>query len=156
MKWLNEKRKLSELKPAKYNPRKISPKQLADLTKSIEKFELVDPIIINRDSTIIGGHQRYSILKDKYKGNGYEVDVRVPERALSKDQEKELNIRLNRNLGEFDFDLLATFDEKFLEEIGFDESDLVQIFNVEKNIKESEVDLNIQCQNKCPKCNYEW
>ena len=52
---------ISKLKPATYNPRQITKKQVKDLKESIEKFGVVDPIIVNKDFTIIGGHQRYMI-----------------------------------------------------------------------------------------------
>lgn len=55
--------KLKEIKPAEYNPRKISDSELEKLNKSLEKFGFVDPIIINlKNNKIIGGHQRYKIL----------------------------------------------------------------------------------------------
>lgn len=63
MNWKNEKRRISELKPATYNPRKISKKQKEDLNDSLNKFDVVDPIVINANGTIIGGHQRFHILK---------------------------------------------------------------------------------------------
>ncbi len=50
--------KISKLKPALYNPRQITNKQYNDLKESITKFGLVDPIIVNKDMTVIGGHQR--------------------------------------------------------------------------------------------------
>ena len=80
MNWKNERRLLSELKPAKYNPRRLTPKQKADLNESIQKYSLVDPLVINTTGTIIGGHQRYSLLVDR---GDLEVDVRVPERELN-------------------------------------------------------------------------
>jgi DNA modification methylase len=43
------------------------------------------------------------------------------------EKEKELNIRLNKNTGEFDYDLLANFDEDFLKDIGFDEKELLKL-----------------------------
>jgi ParB-like chromosome segregation protein Spo0J len=52
-----EKIEINKLKPATYNPRQISTKQYNDLKESIDKFGLVDPIIINKDFTVIGGHQ---------------------------------------------------------------------------------------------------
>jgi ParB-like chromosome segregation protein Spo0J len=59
---------INKLKPATYNPRQISTKQYNDLKKSIQKFDLVDPIIVNKDMTVIGGHQRLKICKElKYK-----------------------------------------------------------------------------------------
>ena len=53
--------KINKLKPAEYNPRQITTKQYNDLKESIEKFDLVDPIIVNKDMTVIGGHQRLKV-----------------------------------------------------------------------------------------------
>jgi hypothetical protein len=107
--------KTSKLKPAKYNPRQISTKQYNDLKKSIEKFDLVDPIIVNKDMTVIGGHQRLKICKElNYK----DVDCVVLD--LSKEEERELNIRLNKSGGDFDIDILANeFDVDDLVDWGF-------------------------------------
>jgi DNA modification methylase len=128
IKWKNEKRKLSQLKPADYNPRRLTEDQEKQLTDSIDRFNLADPIVINKNDVVIGGHQRLKILK---KRGVKEVDVRVPDVELTTDQEKELNLRLNKNLGEWDFDLLADFDKDMLDDVGFDSSDLDQIFAVE-------------------------
>ena len=112
--------KINKLKPASYNPRQMSSKQYNDLKKSIEKFDLVDPIIINKDYTVIGGHQRLRICKElNYK----DVDCVILD--LSKEQEKELNIRLNKNTGDFDMDILANeFDIEDLTDWGFKHIDL--------------------------------
>ena len=111
---------INKLKPATYNPRQISTKQYKDLKQSIEKFGLVDPIITNKDFTIIGGHQRYKICKElKHK----QIDCVVLD--LSKEEERELNIRLNKNTGEFDMDILANeFDIDNLVDWGFKHIDL--------------------------------
>ena len=61
------KRKLNDLKPAEYNPRKIlTPNdfEYQSIAASIEEFGYVDPIIINSDNTIIGGHQRRLVMLD--------------------------------------------------------------------------------------------
>jgi len=107
--------KTNKLKPAKYNPRQITKKQYKDLKKSIEKFDLVDPIIVNKDYTVIGGHQRLKICKElKYK----DVDCVILD--LTKEEERELNIRLNKSGGDFDMDILANeFDMEELKEWGF-------------------------------------
>ena len=93
-----ESKLITELKPATYNPRQISTKQYKDLKASIKKFGLVDPIIINKNkNVVIGGHQRLKICKElKY----IEIDCVVLD--LSKEEERELNIRLNKNTGDFD------------------------------------------------------
>ena len=111
--------KINKLKPAKYNPRQISTKQYNDLKKSIEKFSLVDPIIINKDMTVIGGHQRLKICKEL---KHIEIDCVVLD--LSKEDERELNIRLNKNTGDWDFDLLSNFDIDELVDWGFKHIDL--------------------------------
>lgn len=57
--------KLSEIQPAPYNPRDISPEALAGLRHSLEKFGLVDLLVVNRrNMRIISGHQRYKILEE--------------------------------------------------------------------------------------------
>jgi ParB/RepB/Spo0J family partition protein len=62
-----EQVKISELKPAEYNPRLMTEKQAEDLTKSIKEFGIVDPIIVNsnpeRKNIIVGGHQRINVAK---------------------------------------------------------------------------------------------
>jgi len=137
--WLTEKRKISELIPAPYNPRELTETQAKDLSTSLERFNLADPIIINKDNTIIGGHQRINILKSKVGNNGFEVDVRVPSRSLTKDEERELNLRLNKNLGQWDFDALANFDEALLKDIGFDSKELDKIFQLDAKPEDDDV-----------------
>ena len=111
--------KINKLKPAFYNPRQISTKQYKDLKQSIEKFTLCDPIIINKDMTVIGGHQRLKICKElRYT----EIDCVVLD--LTKEEERELNIRLNKSGGEWDFDLLSNFEIEELKDWGFKEIEL--------------------------------
>ena len=120
-----EKIKINKLKAATYNPRQISTKQYNDLKKSITKFGLVDPIIVNEYFTenyyvVIGGHQRLKICKEL----GY-TDIACIILNLNKEQERELNIRLNKNTGEFDMDILANeFDIDNLVDWGFKHIDL--------------------------------
>lgn len=125
------RRKLSELKPAEYNPRRLTAKQEQDLTASLTKFGLVDPVIINtnpeRKDVIIGGHQRLKIWR---KLGNTEIDC--VEFNLNVEQERELNVRLNKNIGEFDFDILQSefkFDE--LIEWGFESDELWDIDELE-------------------------
>ena len=115
-----ESKLIKDLKPAAYNPRQISTKQYNDLKASVKKFGLVDPIIVNKDMTVIGGHQRLKICKEL---KHTEIDCVVLD--LSKEEEKELNIRLNKNTGEFDMDILANeFDIDQLIDWGFKHIDI--------------------------------
>lgn len=126
--WRTEKRKLQELKSMEGNPRQATEKQVKDLTRSLEQFNLAAPLIINTDNTIIEGHFRFKILKD----NGHkEIDVRIPNRKLTQEEVRELNLRLNKNLGEWDIDLLANFGEDSLSDIGFSSEELDNIFDLD-------------------------
>ena len=112
-----ERRRIDELNPAEYNPRKrLKPgdAEYESLKRSIEVFGYVDPIIINADGTVIGGHQRLNVLTDL----GYsEADVAVVD--LNKSDEKALNIALNKIAGEWDQEKLAViFSELDME--GYD------------------------------------
>lgn len=117
-----------DLKPAAYNPRKISDKAMDDLKISISSFGMVDPIIVNgnkgRRNIVIGGHQRLKAAT----ALGYN-EVPVVYVDLDETRERELNLRLNRNTGEWDLDLLKEFDVELLLNVGFDDTDLSDIWN---------------------------
>ena len=100
-----QERLLSELHPADYNPRvalKPGDPEYENIKNSIEAFGYVDPIIVNSDGTIIGGHQRYNVLLDL----GYDTTQVVVVDA-TKEQEKALNIALNKITGEWDEEKLC-------------------------------------------------
>lgn len=147
--WLNGKRKLSELSDWPKNPRRLTDAQAAQIAKSIVKFGFVDPIIINTDGTILGGHMRKRVLIVASIAKGSDlVDVRVPSRKLTDEEVAEINIRLNRNTGEFDFDILANqFDEDKLIEWGFESPE----FGIEDAKKHNMGDAN-QDHSFCKTC----
>lgn len=103
-KLVRERRLLTSIHPAEYNPRKeLKPgdPEFKNIQRSLKEFGYVDPIIINKDGTIIGGHQRASVLKSL----GYtEADCIVVD--LKKQDEKALNIALNKIGGQWDMSLL--------------------------------------------------
>lgn len=123
---------VKQLKPATYNPRKWNESAIKQLTESIKRFGMVDPLIVNsakgRENIVVGGHFRLKVAKDL----GYKkipiVYIDIP----NIEKEMELNIRLNKNLGEFDYDLLAELDENFLSDIGFDSIELDEIFDIDE------------------------
>ena len=127
-----ERIQINKLKPATYNPRQITKKQYSDLKDSIDRFGLVDPIIINKNgNVVVGGHQRLKICKEL---KHTEIDCVVLD--LNKEQERELNIRLNKSGGEWDFDLLSNFDIQELKEWGFKDIELG--LNIDKIEEEQE------------------
>tara|TARA_R100001163_G_C5052924_1_gene189530 strand:- start:360 stop:1637 length:1278 start_codon:yes stop_codon:yes gene_type:complete len=100
--------KIKDLIPAEYNPRKLSKIQEHDLTESLKKYGLIDPVIVNinkdRKNIIIGGHQRVKVWEKLGNEN-----VECVELNLTIEDEKELNVRLNKNTGSFDEDLLKEY-----------------------------------------------
>ena len=93
--------RLDELQPAKYNPRvdlKPNDIEYKAIENSIDSFGYIEPIVWNkRTGNIIGGHQRYKILKAK----GYtEAEVVVVD--FDEDKEKAANLALNKAVGLWD------------------------------------------------------
>ena len=113
-------RKIADLIRAEYNPRELTKDQHDKLKDSLKRFGLVDPIIVNthpeRKDILVGGHQRMKVWEEL--GNETIPTVEV---NLTLDKEKELNVRLNKNTGQFDMDMLQEhFDTDDLIEWGFD------------------------------------
>lgn len=135
-----QKIKIENLKAAKYNPRKdLNPEdpEYQKIKKSIIEFGYVAPIIVNSDMTVIGGHQRLKVLKEM----NY-VDIECVIVDLEKNKEKALNIALNKISGEWDYDkleeLIADLKETDIDLslTGFDEEELEDVFNIEKNLED--------------------
>lgn len=120
LKWETKKVKVKDLIELDINPRKISDAKKQKLIESLEKFNLAEIPAVNTDMQIIGGNQRVSALMMVGRGDE-EIDVRVPNRKLTKKEVKEYAIISNTHAGEFDFEILELeFADVQIEEIGFD------------------------------------
>lgn len=123
--------KIGDLKPSEYNPRSWNEDTTEQLTESIKRFGLVDPILVNgseqRKNIVIGGHFRLKVAKDLGLTEVPVVYLDIPE----EEKERELNLRLNKNQGDWDWDLLSEFDESLLDDIGFSSEELDTIFDIE-------------------------
>jgi len=122
--WTLQQFRLDELTDYYKNPRSLSEKEFKQLKTSLDKFGMIDKPIVNADSahTIIGGHQRKHVLE----ATGVkEIECWIPDRELSDKEVEELNIRLNKNTGSWDFDVLANeFELDDLLDWGFDKGEL--------------------------------
>lgn len=127
-----QKMKLDDITPANYNPRielNENDPEYSKIKNSIEQFGYVDPIIYNkRTNTIVGGHQRYTVLRDL----GYEeVDVSVVD--MDEQDEMALNVALNKVEGEWDKDKLKDVIEQLEEDklvfTGFDDDEIDSLMN---------------------------
>ena len=122
---------VAELKPCEYNPRKWNEESRKGLTESLDEFGFVQPLVVNaatnRKGVVIGGNFKLDIAKKKGMEAVPVVWVNIPDL----EREKELNLRLNKNQGEFDFELLSSFDENFLKDVGFSSQELDIIFEAD-------------------------
>lgn len=131
-------RKISELNRAEYNPRKASTAQRENVRDSLSTHGMVAPIIVNvhkdRKDVIVGGHLRIEIWEELKNDTVPTVEV-----SLTLEQERELNIRLNKNSGEFDMDLLSKFfNQDELLSWGFESDDfptIAETFGDEEEIE---------------------
>jgi ParB-like chromosome segregation protein Spo0J len=155
---------ISQLKPAKYNPRKdLQPgdPEYEKLKRSMQEFGYVEPIVWNkRTGNIVGGHQRYKVLLDM---GMREVDCVVVD--LDETKEKALNLALNKIKGEWNVELLkdilleldtGDFDIEFT---GFDYDELEEMMTaIYQKFKNVEIDLekfeDERFKYCCPKCGF--
>lgn len=141
------------LRPAAYNPRKklkAGDKEYEKIKNSILEFGYVEPIIINYDMTVIGGHQRLTVLKDL----GYTEVQCVEVHIEDENKVKALNIALNKITGAWNEQLLAdlivdlqaaNFNTDFT---GFEAPEIEQLFSKvhNKDIKEDDFDVEAELQ----------
>ena len=123
---------INDITPADYNPRialNENDDEYKKIKNSIQEFGYVDPIIWNkRTGNIVGGHQRYTVLKDL----GHEkVDVSVVD--MSEQDEMALNIALNKVEGDWDKDklkeVIADLEQDKLMFTGFDDDEIDSLMN---------------------------
>ena len=130
--------KICDLKVAEYNPRKISDKEIGNLKRSLKKYGLIQPIVINKDKTVISGHQRIRAWREM--GND---TVPVIQLDITKNEEKALNLAMNKIGGEWDVeklygvmnDLRVTTELDFT---GFDEKEVSKILDQFIEVDEEE------------------
>lgn len=153
--WRTERRPLSSLAEWSGNPRRLGEHDAKALEESLRKFGLADPLVANADGVIIGGHQRKRVLAlARLRGPDDLVDVRVPSRQLTDDERVELAIRLNRNVGEWDWDMLANeFEQEKLYEWGFRPEDFAVSPEAPTDESASEPSAALV---ECPKCGFKF
>ena len=147
MKW--QKLPIDVLLQAVYNPRKSlkkGDKEYEKIKNSILEFGYVEPIIINYDMTVIGGHQRLTVLKDL----GYKDVQCVVVEIKDENKVKALNIALNKITGVWNEQLLADLISDLqksdfnIDFTGFEPPEIEQLFSKvhNKEIKEDDFDVD--------------
>ena len=130
-----ERKAISELIPAPYNPRKdIQPgdAEYEKLRRSLEEFGYVEPVIWNiQTGHVVGGHQRLKVLRELGET---EIDCVIVD--LPDAQEKALNIALNKISNDWDKEKLTALLEDLqnsdidISLTGFDLEDIDNLLNI--------------------------
>lgn len=151
--WHIEHKLIKDLIAYSKNPRILTKEQAKQLEASIDNFGLIDLPIVNTTNLIMGGHQRIKILKKKKIKS---VDCWVPNRELTEKEINELCIRLNRNIGEWDYDLLANeFEATDLIEWGFTPEELFGDPGKEEKLDHKLEDITPEDKlMECPECGH--
>lgn len=146
---------IGDLRPAAYNPRKklkAGDKEYEKIKNSIQEFGYVEPIIVNYDMTVIGGHQRLTVLKDL----GYTEVECVVLHIEDEHKVKALNVALNKITGAWNEQLLADLlvdlqSADFNTDLtGFEPAEIDQLFSKVHNKKITEDDFDVDAQLQKP------
>jgi DNA modification methylase len=130
--------KIGVLKNSEFNARKWSETKTEQLTEGLRRFGFVNPLLVNeapgRENVVLSGNFRLKIARDLGLTEVPVVHLNIPDIEL----EKELTVRLNKNLGDWDYDLLAEyFDDSMLADWGFISEELDEIFDEDVEEKET-------------------
>lgn len=146
---------IDSLKPAAYNPRKklkAGDKEYEKIKNSIQEFGYVEPIIVNYDMTVIGGHQRLTVLKDL----GYTEVQCVMVHIEDESKVKALNVALNKITGAWNEQLLADLIVDLQKEgfdtdlTGFEAPEIEQLFSKVHNKEINEDDFDVEAELQKP------
>lgn len=132
----------NKLKPAEFNARTNTEKQALQLDTSIVRFDLIDPLIVNsapnRKDKIIGGHFRWREAKKLGYKEVPVIYVSIPDIK----KEKELNLRLNSNVGQWDIEkLFKEFDIEMAIDVGLDDQ-LEQYWDQALSVEDEDFDVD--------------
>ena len=124
--------RLSEIKPYKKNAKKHNETQIKNVMQSIKEFGIVQPIVVDRNNTIIIGHCRYEAMKRLGYDELQEDWVKVVD--LSEEEAEKLRLLDNKlNESEWDLELLKDLVPSL------DFSD----FEIDFNLPEEVEDINL-------------
>lgn len=139
--WHTAKKRVRDLVHYEKNPRVLSESQMRDLKRSLKRFNLVEIPAIDLDNKIVAGHQRLKALVLLGRGEE-EIEVRVPNRKLTKEEFDAYLITSNAVGGDWDFEKLKSFDLGMLMDVGFDKDELANLWA--QNLEAEDDDFNVE------------
>src|SRR3989344_5094595 len=130
------------LKPFPNNPRTHTPAEEKQLMENIQKFGMLIPLLVNRakgrEGIIVGGNFRLEVYKKLGIKMVSVMYISIKDEAI----ERELNLRLNRNQGSWDWNLLKEYAIDDLIKVGFDEIDLSKYWDNELGVEDDHFDVD--------------
>ncbi len=142
LEWHNEKRRVRDIAPREDNPNINTVQQFDKLKKSMHRDGYVEIIVIDIDGTIVAGAHRRQAMMEMNMGD-VEIDVRVPNRKLTKKEFDRYLIASNALRGEWNFELLREFDQSLLLDL-LGEDDLSHLWDDQLEIEDDEFDENVE------------
>lgn len=165
--WTNGKARIGDLVDYDKNPVQLSERAAKELAKSLQKFGHIIPYTAaapkNGSKTpILDGHQRKRVEMELLgvKPDAM-VEIRFPDRKLTERERQEAIVRLRKNVGEWDFDILANnFEVDDLKDWGFSEYDLqiagLQVPDFQPVGVDEQGRLDQKKPVTCPECGHEF
>lgn len=155
--WSEHDVQIKDLQEYSKNPRSISKVAFERLVSSLKEHGYNNRMLVDTDNVIIGGHaRRKALLKAGYKESDF-IKVLKPNRKLTEQEFKRLNVRDNGSFGDFDLDLLSfDFEVPELIDLGVPEFLFKDLSIDEQNEQDEQEDIDTKVKPKCcPNCGYE-
>lgn len=137
--WSTGKRRVRDLIPCENNPNVNSEAQFSSLKKNLGGMGYVEIIVVDTDNRIVAGNHRHRALMEMGNADD-EIDVRVPNRKLTKEEFDRYLIASNALHGGWSYDILRSFPTELLLDIGLDASELAHIWDDSLEIENDEFD----------------
>jgi len=125
--WHTEKRRVLDLVPADKNPNVNTDSDFTKLKASIKRDGYVEIIVIDIDGKIAAGNHRHRAMMELGMSDT-EIDVRVPDRKLTKTEFDRYLIASNALHGSWDFDVLREYDPELWMQL-LNEEDIAHAFD---------------------------
>lgn len=139
LEWRTEKRRVKDLIPADKNPNVNSGADFTKLKQSIKRDGYVEIIVVDIDGKIAAGNHRHRALLELGMAEK-EIDVRIPNRKLTKQEFDRYLIASNSLHGSWDFDVLREYDPSLLLQLLNDE-DIAHAFDDLSETEDDNADL---------------
>lgn len=154
--WSEHKVRLKDLKEYEHNPRQISKAYYKKLVKSLKENGYNSRILCDVDDVIISGHMRTKCLREAGFRDNDILHVLKPNRKLTQEEFKRINIQDNVSFGDWDLDqITSSFDLEDLMDWGIDESLFKDLMHDDKEQVVKSKEPIVPESKTCPNCGFD-